>query len=425
MNADGVLLISSKNMWRSILVSILAAASALAGDGFYLKSGDRVVFYGDSITDQRLYTTFTETFVVTRFPTLDVTFTHSGWGGDRVGGGGGGSIDLRLERDVFPYRPTVVTIMLGMNDGSYRPFDQALFDTYSQGYEHIVQSLKEHVPGVRITAIEPSPYDDVTREPMFAGGYNGVLMRYARFVRELAQKEHLQDADLNTSVVEALRQANLKDAPNAAKLLPDRVHPAAAGHLLMSEALLKAWNAPSVVSSVTIDGAAGKVGDAENVSITNLKNDSALSWDSLEGALPMALDPKDKLLPLALAASDFVAALDREELKITGLKPGRYALKIDGNTAGAYDAEDLGKAVNLATADTPMLRQALEVHALTLQHNNVHFFRWRTVQVPMAKDSYASKDKVMADLDRLDTEIVAQQRAVAQPKMHHFELVAQ
>src|SRR3954470_3170765 len=87
-------------------------ASALFGQpGFQLKDGDRVVFYGDSITDQRLYTTFTESFVITRFPSLNVTFTHSGWGGDRVGGGGGGPIDVRLTRDVFPYRPTVVTIM--------------------------------------------------------------------------------------------------------------------------------------------------------------------------------------------------------------------------------------------------------------------------------------------------------------------------
>src|SRR5438270_8532360 len=117
-------------MRRLLLVSLMAV-SAWAEDSFYLKSGDRVVFYGDSITDQRLYTTFVETFVVTRFPTLDVTFTHSGWGGDRVGGGGGGPVDLRLQRDVFPYHPTVVTIMLGMNDGSYRPFDQTLFDTFS------------------------------------------------------------------------------------------------------------------------------------------------------------------------------------------------------------------------------------------------------------------------------------------------------
>src|SRR5436190_20976907 len=75
---------------------------------FALKDGDRVVFYGDSITDQRLYTTFAETYVVTRVPRLDVSFVHSGWGGDRVTGGGGGLIDLGLRRGVFVYKPMVM-----------------------------------------------------------------------------------------------------------------------------------------------------------------------------------------------------------------------------------------------------------------------------------------------------------------------------
>src|SRR5437899_10370528 len=108
-------------------------ALQIRAEDFALKAGDRVVFYGDSITDQRLYTAFTETYVVTRFPKLDVSFVHSGWGGDRVTGGGGGPIDVRLRRDVFAYKPTVMTIMLGMNDGSYRAFDEKIFDTYAKG----------------------------------------------------------------------------------------------------------------------------------------------------------------------------------------------------------------------------------------------------------------------------------------------------
>jgi lysophospholipase L1-like esterase len=410
-------------MRRLLLLSLFVFTALHADDSFFLKSGDRVVFYGDSITDQRLYTTWTETFIVTRFPALDVTFTHSGWGGDRVTGGGGGAIDLRLERDVFPYRPTVVTIMLGMNDAGYRPFDENLFSTYTNGYQHIVTSLKEHVPGVRVTAILPSPYDDVTRDPLFAGGYNAVLWRYGLWIRDMVKKEKIAEADLNTSVVAALRKAKDLDQTNAAKLIPDRVHPGAAGHLLMAEALLKAWNAPAFVSSVTVDAGA-KSADAKNASVTNVTANGSLSWDAIENSLPMALDGKDKLLKLALDASDFVDALDREELRVTGLKPGRYSLNIDGAPAGTFDSEALAKGINLATMDTPMLKQALDVHALTLMHTNIHNIRWRTLQVPMAKDSYESKDKTMADLDQLDKEIIAKQRATAQPKSHHFELAA-
>src|SRR5262249_7732245 len=168
-----------KSLSRNLLLLfalLFIGSVAGAQEKFALRDGDRVVFYGDSITDQRLYTTFVETYAVTRFPKLNVTFVHSGWGGDRVSGGGGGPVGVRLWRDVLPYNPTVVTIMLGMNDGGYRAFDQALFDTYVAGYKHIAETLQRQIPGVRITVIQPSPYDDVTRPPTFEGGYNQVLL---------------------------------------------------------------------------------------------------------------------------------------------------------------------------------------------------------------------------------------------------------
>ena len=48
-------------------------------------------------------------------------FYNAGVGGDTVRGGGAGPIDVRLERDVIALKPTVVTVMLGMNDGGYKP----------------------------------------------------------------------------------------------------------------------------------------------------------------------------------------------------------------------------------------------------------------------------------------------------------------
>src|SRR6059058_5626093 len=118
-----------------ILCFVACIALRARAESFALKNGDRVVFYGDSITDQRLYTTFTETYVLTRFPKMKVNFVHSGWGGDRVTGGAGGPIDVRLPRDVYTYKPNVMTIMLGMNDGRYRAFEQESFDAFATGYK--------------------------------------------------------------------------------------------------------------------------------------------------------------------------------------------------------------------------------------------------------------------------------------------------
>jgi lysophospholipase L1-like esterase len=399
------------------------ARGALADGDFAIHDGDRIVFYGDSITDQRLYTTYVESYIVTRFPTLNVSFVHSGWGGDRVSGGGGGPIDLRLNRDVFAYKPTVVTVMLGMNDASYRPFNQAIFDAYSRGYTHLVDSMKRNLPGVRITLIQPSPYDDVTRDPWFEGGYNSVLVRYAEFVKELAAKEGASVADLNTPVVAALKKAVEVDKKQAAKLIEDRVHPGPAGQLLMAEALLKAWNAPALVTLVEIDAAAGKVIAAQNTKVDGLIANGVPTWTQEDRCLPMPINLKDSVISLAVKASDVVPALDQESLKVSGLSADRYVLKIDAKEIGELTKDRLAAGVNLAELETPMLHQAMAVHHLTLLHNNIHFERWRALQVPLEGAKYPALAKALAALDALEAEMVAEQRAKAKPVPHRFELV--
>lgn len=410
------------------MLLLVLAGTALCQSDFYLKSGDRVVFYGDSITDQRLYTTYTETYVVTRFPTMPVTFVHSGWGGDRVTGGGGGPIDVRLDRDVTPYRPTAMTIMLGMNDGSYRAFDEKIFDTFARGYEHIIEKVRKDLPGLRITVIEPSPYDDATRPPTFEGGYNAVLKRYSAFLKELAEKNHLQVADLNSPVVGMLKKANEIDPALAQKIIPDRVHPGAAGHLVMAEGLLKAWDAPAVVTAVEINGAAGRATHAEGTKVSAIGKRGGLVWEQMDRALPFPIDWNDKakLVPLVMQSSDFVDALDRETLKVTGLAGGRYILRIDSIEAGTFSGDDLASGVNLAKlSTTPMMKQAMEVHALTVKRAAIHQMRWREIQVPLSEESVPNKGQAMAALDKVDDDLMKQQRAAAQPKPHRYELALQ
>jgi lysophospholipase L1-like esterase len=416
----------NSSLLRSFCVLALIAVAFAEEKPFALKDGDRVVFYGDSITDQRLYTTFTETYVVTRFPKLHVDFVHSGWGGDRVSGGGGGPIDRRLERDVFAYKPTVMTIMLGMNDGSYRAFDQAIFDRYRTGYEHIVDSVKQHEAGIRLTLIQPSPFDDVNQSPTFEGGYNRVLVKYGEFVKDLAAREHQTVADLNAPIVAALEKAKSLDPDLARKIIPDRVHPGPAGHLLMAAELLKAWGAPRVVTTVELDAAGKSVRTAQGTKLSALSGNGVLKWTQMDDALPIGLDPKDATIALALKSSDFLDALDQQMLKVTGLSGAKYKLTIDDAPAGEFSREELAAGVNLAILPTPMLEQAREVHRLTLEHNNIHFARWRQIQVPMAafkSDAVHSATKdLLSALDAEEAAVVHQLRAAAQPIERHYQL---
>jgi lysophospholipase L1-like esterase len=405
------------------LAALVAAAPAPASS-FHLRSGDRVVFYGDSITDQRLYTSFVETFVLTRFPAMDVRFVHSGWGGDRVTGGQGGRVDVRLQRDVVAHRPTVVTVMLGMNDGRYRPFEQELYDRFVEGYERLIRTLRTELPQARLTLIQPSPYDDITRPPFEGGSYNQVMLRFGAVVKRVAAREHLTFADFNADLLRVLQKMNAEDPKVALKLIPDRVHPTAAGHLVMAASLLKAWRAPALVTAVELDAAKGRLVAATNTRVTELaRGDGGLRWSQLDGALPMPIDAADPVTEMATEAAGLVQSLDQQPFKVTGLGPGAYALRIDDQQVGVFRGPELARGMNLAVLPTPMLKQASDVHDLTLKHNDIHFTRWRYIQTRLERDGAQRTAAALDALDTLEQEIIERQHTTARPRLRRWELV--
>src|SRR5213082_2628827 len=146
-----------------LVVAILSSQPICRAADFLIHDGDRVVFLGDSITEQRLYTTYIEGYALSRHPNWKLTFRNVGWGGDTswlrqrahpdekklfetdaatqqkmvedsVGRG--------LKRDVLPLKPTVVTVKFGMNDHSYQPFREDIFRAYVRSQEEIAKVLK-------------------------------------------------------------------------------------------------------------------------------------------------------------------------------------------------------------------------------------------------------------------------------------------
>jgi lysophospholipase L1-like esterase len=405
-------------------IVLLAAPAACQPSSFYLHDGDRVLFHGDSITEGRHYNGFVETFVTTRFPKMNIAFVHHGWGGDKVTGGPGGPIEVRVKRDVIAWKPTVVAIMLGMNDGEYRAPDPAIQSAYAAGFTYVVRTLKSALPGVRITAMRPSPYDEVSRGLVYPHSYNQVLVNFGEFIERLGREEGLLVADMNAPLVSLLAKAKAIDPEAAGRLIPDHVHPELAMHLLLAGELLKAWHAPAVVSAVEIDAAQARVVAAENTAVRSLKAGSgAISWTAHDNALPMPVDRQDPLFRLALSISDFDQTLNRQPLKVSGLKPGRYSLKIDGAEIGSFDAGALEAGVNLALFNTPMAKQAAEVHGLMAKHNKVHYFRWR-LPVPLEGDEdWPQLKDAVRSMDGLEAEYVRHQRAAAQTTPHRFEVL--
>jgi lysophospholipase L1-like esterase len=410
-------------MKRAALLAVLASAPALAAEApapFALKDGDRVVFYGDSITQDGAYARFAEEYVRTRFPRWDIRFYNAGVGGDTVRGGGAGPIDVRLERDVIALKPTVVTIMLGMNDGGYKPFDPMTLAAFGEGYRAIVARLQQALPGVRLTFIRSSPFDDVARPPQFAPGYDDALRRLGCYVTTLGAKEKATVVDFRDPVNAGIA-AVLKDNPDLARqVVPDRVHPGPSGHLVMGATLLRAWNAPSLVARVEIDAAARAVVAAENAEVSALAaTEGGLSWTGLDRALPLPLGFEDGETELAQKAGADLESLDRQPLVVTGLPGGRYELKIDGQSCGTFADADLASGVNLARRWTPMRWQAYAVKWSVAGGHEAQRLR-RDLLVAAAKDpSFQAAAETLAARD----EAAQKQRSVdATPKPRLYEL---
>jgi beta-1,2-mannosidase len=387
--------------------------------GFYLHNGDTVVFYGDSITEQNYYNQWVQVYVATRFPWMRVHFYGEGIGGDRVTGGWAGPVDQRLERDVFPEKPTVVTVMLGMNDGGYQPTTQAIDETYVKGYQHLLDSIREHLPGVRLTLLGPSPFDDVTRPATFAGGYNTVMQHFAEIDQSLADKYGAAFVNLNPPVVAAIEKADALDAKIAPLLLPDRVHPDPLAHWVMAEALLKGWHAPALVSDVTLDGHAGTVVATRNASVSRVEQTSeGLKWTELEYGLPLPMMRTNASDALLLDVSDIEKQLNQETLRVTGLVPGRYTLSIDGNAVDTFSPEALDTGINLAEYPTPMFHQAQSVGWLVRDRDQTHFIHARMRARGADSVGEAGKD-TMQSFENMQEDLLYE---AAIPKPHVFRL---
>jgi hypothetical protein len=322
-----------------------------------------------------------------------------------------------------------MTIMLGMNDGNYAAESEANDQTFFHGYRHIVETVKAAFPDIRITAIQASPYDDVTRPPLFPGGYNEVLISFSKWIANYAKEAGLNLANFNTPMIEMLRRADSISHDEALKILPDRVHPGFAGHLLMADQLLQSWNARPTVAAVTISvaGNSAKVASSEHTAISNLSSGSALSWTERDDALPLPTGEWAKMwgagpVPLVLKSSNFTDDLNREPLKISGLSNGSYSIKVDGQTVGTFNNDELARGVNLALLDTPMTKQAKQVYDLTVSHCDVHNERWRTIEVPLVSYDFPAAAQAMQAADKLEEAITEKRYQVAQPKEHAFEI---
>jgi lysophospholipase L1-like esterase len=379
---------------------------------FALHDGDRVVFFGDSITAQRLYTTYLQAAVRAHFPDWNIRFYNAGVGGDNVHGGVAGNIDVRIDRDILKFQPTVLTIMLGMNDRSRTA-------EYEAGYEHILQRFHERSPGLRITVLGPTPIDGTTNGNPVA---NADLHRFLEIDKHLASKYGATFIDLQTPVLAAMERAEKLNHLAAMSLIPDRIHPQPPIHMLMAETILSGWNYPWVASNVSIDSAAGHVLRQDGAVVSNVtKNETGIAWTALENADEIRFIATDgnEVIYQSLIGTDHIGA---KVLQIKSLAQGQYSLFIDGKPQmQTWSEKELDFGIRLDRLETPAHRAGIAVYyaCSDSELNQTEHSRLVGTLNGQSEDVVSDGEVLLqAAMDRSEKQIEAASKRV----QHRFEL---
>lgn len=362
-----------------LLIGVLALSFALIGfaraddlksplAALDLKDGDGIVFYGDSITHQRLYTQYLGDYFYTRFPHMRLRVHNAG-----VSGSVAWEALERFDRDVAAYKPKYVLVLLGMNDGNHVPFDPAIFATYRHDMTSIFQKIQKI--GATPIVMDPTMFDARVRRarrphanPENTSMYNAVMAYYGAWLREVATEQGFGFVDvwgpLNNVVME-----RRKSDPSFT-LVPDAVHPGPAGHMVIATAFIHDLGLSRQVSSiqVTLNADQQHQFNVAGGQLSNLKpRDDGIEFNWQAESLPWVV-PDEARIDAQL--TDLVYSVNEESLEVHGLPPGKYMLAIDGHDVGTYDSAQLEHHIDLQENEkTPQYQQALTLAMLNKQRN--------------------------------------------------------
>lgn len=359
-----------------VFSGVSAAESASRGTSIStFQSGDRWCVVGDSITHGGSYHQFAFLYYMTRFPDRTIDMYNCGISGDTAAG-----TLRRLKWDILSHKPTVASIMLGMNDVNVfgygpdknSPQDEqdrkAKIDVYADNMRKLISELQS--AGVKVVLITPSIYDQTAEMPgaLYFGANDGLGICSQR-VRALAKEFGDNVVDFHGPMTR-LNAEQQKADPKFTLVGGDRVHPGDVGHMVMAYLFLKGQGAPQYVSYMKVDASARKAVRETNCAISGLTaSKKSISFTCRENALPF---PVAESAQQALKIVPFTEDLNQEILQVTGLKAGRYEVKIDGQPVGTYSGEELGTGVNMATVTTtPQCQQAQAVMKLNQKRHSL------------------------------------------------------
>lgn len=214
----------------TFLAAMMSAAS-LSLAAIPIKSGEKVAFMGDSITQggQNNHTGYVQ-LIARGLAANDVKIEVIGAG---ISGHKSNDMLARLENDVLSKKPQWMTLSCGVNDVWHGERGVALPD-YQKNITAIVD--KAQAANIKVIILTSTMIHENPETPE-----NKKLAAYNDFLRKLAKEKKCLLADLNADMQAAIAEA-AKTQPKPANgnyLTSDGVHMAPAGDRMMATGVLK------------------------------------------------------------------------------------------------------------------------------------------------------------------------------------------
>ncbi len=208
-----------------------------------IKSGQTILFIGDSITDcgrrgadlpplGNGYVRRVADMLAVRCPERKIEVINKGISGDVVTG-----LRQRWTDDVLCHQPQWLSIMIGIND-LHRTLNQSPEAVppalYREAYSEILRRTRDALPKCRILLMDPF-YMSTDREPETLRGRVGRLLpEYLRIVHDLSRQHRTLHVRLHDRFQRLLRHHT------PGRFCDEPVHPNPTGHLVIAEAVYDA-----------------------------------------------------------------------------------------------------------------------------------------------------------------------------------------
>lgn len=270
----------------------------------------KIVFLGDSITDDGRYIAFMEMYFKIYMPDKRLEFINLGVSGETASGLTEPNRDKRpcihgrLDRALKKSNPEWVVICYGMNDGIYHPFSEERFQAYRLGITKMLEKVKKY--GAKIILMTPPPFDkdSYTGSKLMKGdaesfgyvlpyeNYDDILKTYSEWImKEFPCLDRV--VDIYTPLWNFIKSQRKIDPDYRSG---DGIHPNSLGHWVIAKTLLK------VIFNIHLERIPSFVPDFEQVQVFNEIYERfrmiSLSWKEHVGHTNLA---KDEALPLSEA----------------------------------------------------------------------------------------------------------------------------